>query len=74
MGTFQVAVIRSSVDILIDRTLPKKQIMEQIQGKTKEIYARYYNEATLVVTSRLHAAAPCSGIALRYSIHLEILE
>lgn len=51
-------------DILIDRTLPKKQIMEQIQVKTKEIYARYYNEATLVVTSRLHAAAPCIAMGI----------
>lgn len=51
-------------DIPIDRNLPKQQIADIIQEKSKNIYSRYYNEATLIITSRLHVAVPCMAMGI----------
>ena len=51
-------------DIPIDKNLPRQEIADIIQEKTKNIYARYYNEATLIITSRLHVAVPCMAMGI----------
>lgn len=37
---------------------------ERLEGVAKQYLERYYNEANLVITSRLHAAAPCMAMGI----------
>lgn len=51
-------------DIPIDKNMSKQKIANIIQQQTKNIYCRYFNEATLIVTSRLHVAVPCMAMGI----------
>lgn len=52
-------------DITVDsHNTSKEEIIFKTEETSKKIYSRYYNEATLVVTSRLHCAAPCIAMGI----------
>lgn len=48
----------------VDRTMGKEQIGQAMEEKTRELLQRYRDEATLVITSRLHCAAPCIAMGI----------
>lgn len=51
-------------DIPVDQTVGEKQQRADMQNKTYQIYKRYAEEAGLVITSRLHCAAPCIAMGI----------
>lgn len=51
-------------EVQVDWTMDKEQIAQRMEEKTKELLGRYYNEATLIVTSRLHCAVPCIAMGI----------
>lgn len=53
-----------SHDIPILNYPSTKEECKRIEGIARNILERYKNEATLVVTSRLHAAAPCIAMGI----------
>jgi len=50
--------------VKVDHTMTKEQIGRAMEEKTKKLLQRYRDEATLVITSRLHCAAPCIAMGI----------
>ena len=48
----------------VDWSCGSEQIVQEMEGKAKRLLERYYNEATLIITSRLHCAAPCVAMGI----------
>ena len=48
----------------VDWKNSKEQIAQEMERKTQNLLTRYYNEATLIITSRLHCAAPCVAMGI----------
>ena len=53
-----------SHDVKVDKKLSTKEQIEMGEKITRDIYRRYAEEAILVVTSRLHCAAPCLAMGI----------
>lgn len=51
-------------EIPIPDGLSEKEENEYMRNTAKKLLERYKNEATLIVTSRLHCAAPCLGMGI----------
>lgn len=51
-------------DVPVDQTASEEQQRADMQNKTCQIYKRYADEAGLVITSRLHCAAPCIAMGI----------
>lgn len=49
---------------IIAETIMTEKQRQEIENEAIAIMKRYYDEATLVVTSRLHAAAPCMAMGI----------
>ncbi len=50
--------------VKVDSGMSREQTGRAMENKTRELLQRYYQEATLVITSRLHCAAPCIAMGI----------
>lgn len=48
----------------VDWKMSREQIAQEMENKTRKLLERYYKEATLIVTSRLHCAVPCIAMGI----------
>lgn len=60
----KTSLVRLTHDIPVDASASLAQQRAEMQRKTQEIYRRYREEAGLVITSRLHCAAPCIAMGI----------
>lgn len=58
------SMVRMTHDVPVNKTHTLKRQRAELRRKTAEIYTRYQKEAGLVITSRLHCAAPCIAMGI----------
>lgn len=57
-------LVRVTHDLPVDSTADRADQRAEMQRKTRELYRRYREQAGLVITSRLHCAAPCIAMGI----------
>ena len=60
----QAKMVRVTHDVPVDASASREQQRAEMQRRTEELYRRYAQEAGLVITSRLHCAAPCIAMGI----------
>ncbi len=53
-----------SHEITVNDAESVEVLTKECEAATRKIYERYYNEASLVITSRLHCASPCMAMGI----------
>lgn len=53
-----------SHEITVNDAENVETLIKECETATRKMYERYYNEASLVITSRLHCASPCMAMGI----------